>query len=117
MTGDFYRSLRPGRLGRSLAKKAAKNKRTTIFVILALLAFLYLLFDNKGIITRARLESQRADLYEKVMADSVETLKLRSQIRALEGDRQTIEKIAREKYTMARPGETVYRIKKQAKNE
>ncbi|MBI5464744.1 MAG: septum formation initiator family protein, partial [Ignavibacteriales bacterium] len=36
-----------------------------------------------------------------------------AQIKALEGDKKTIEKIAREKYNMARPGETVYRVKKE----
>jgi cell division protein FtsB len=112
MASDFYRSLHPGRVTRSLAKKAAKNKLAAFFVTLGCIIFLYLLFDNKGILTRMRLETQRADLHAKVVADTAETRRLREQIRMLEGDRQTIEKIAREKYVMARPGETVYRIKK-----
>jgi len=82
-----------------------------MFIILFLL-FLYLLFDNKGIITRLRLESQHREWIERLKADSIETKRLQEQIRALEGDKKTIEKTAREKYGMAREGETVYQVKK-----
>ena len=96
-----------------IAKGAAKNKKRTILLVIAFLLFLYLLLDNKGILTRFRLEAQHREWIEKVKSDSVETIRLQEQIKALEGDKKTIEKTAREKYGMAREGETVYQVKKE----
>jgi len=110
---QFYRNLQPERLFKKIAKKAAKNKKRTAIIIIAFLLLLYLLFDNKGIVTRFRLESEHRDWIEKVKADSAETKRLQEQIKALEGDKKTIEKTAREKYGMAREGETVYQVKKE----
>ena len=113
MEDQFYRNLQPERFLKIIAKSAAKNKRRAIIVIVLFLLFLYLLFDNKGIITRIRLESQHREWMERIKADSAETKRLQEQIRALEGDKKTIEKTAREKYGMAREDETVYHVKKE----
>jgi cell division protein FtsB len=110
---QFYRNIHPDRFLKKIAKSASKNKKRTIILIAAFLLLLYLLFDNKGIITRLRLEAQRREWIEKVKADSLETKRLQEQIKALEGDKRTIEKAAREKYGMAREGETVYQVKKE----
>jgi cell division protein FtsB len=113
MEDQFYRNLQPERFLKKIAKSAAKNKRRTIIILVLFLLFLYLLFDNKGVITRIRLESQHREWLEKLKADSAETKRLQEQIKALESDKKTIEKTAREKYGMAREGETVYRVKKE----
>ena len=112
MEDQFYRNLQPERFLKKIAKSAAKNKKRTILLVILFLVFLYLLFDNKGVITRLRLEAQHREWIEKVKSDSVETKRLQEQIKALEGDKKTIEKTAREKYGMAREGETVYQVKK-----
>jgi cell division protein FtsB len=112
MEGQFYRNLQPERFLKKIIKNAAKNKGRTIILIILFFLFLYLLFDNKGIITRMRLEAQHREWIEKVKSDSMETKRLQEQIKALEGDKKTIEKTAREKYGMAREGETVYQVKK-----
>lgn len=113
MEDKFYRNLQPERFLKKISRSAKKNKRRTIFLIILFLLFLYLLFDNKGIITRIRLEVQHREWIEKVKSDSIETKRLQEQIKALEDDKKTIEKTAREKYGMAREGETVYRVKKE----
>jgi cell division protein FtsB len=113
MEDQFYRNLQPERLLKKIAKSAAKNKKRTIILIILFLLFLYLLFNNKGIVTRLRFESQHREWIEKLKTDSIETKRLQEQIKALEGDKRTIEKTAREKYGMAREGETVYRVKKE----
>ena len=112
MEDQFYRNLQPERFLKKIIKNAAKNKGRTIILIILFLLFLYLLFDNKGIITRMRLEAQHREWIEKLKSDSLETKRLQEQIKALEGDKKTIEKTAREKYGMAREGETVYQVKK-----
>ena len=110
---EFYRNIDTKRWIRSLAKSASKNKRRTLILIgLAILA-LYLLFDNKGVITRVRLEMRERELRERVRATELQNDSLRAQLKALQGDRKTIETIAREKYGMTRPGETQYRVQKE----
>jgi cell division protein FtsB len=113
MDNQFYRNIQPERFLKRIAKQARKNKKRTFLFILLFILFLYLLFDNKGIIKRISLESQHDEWIEKLKADSAETQRLQEQIKALEGDKKTIEKIAREKYGMKREGETVYQIKKE----
>jgi len=113
MENQFYRNLQPERFLKKISRSAKKNKRRTIILIILFLLFIYLLFDNKGIITRIRLEVQHREWIEKVKSDSIETKRLQEQIKALEGDKKTIEKTAREKYGMAREGETVYQVKKE----
>jgi cell division protein FtsB len=113
MEDQFYRNLQPERFLKKIVKSATKNKKRTFLLIIVFLFFLYLLFDNKGIITRIRLEAQHREWIEKVKTDSVETKRLQDQVKALESDKKTIEKTAREKYGMAREGETVYQVKKE----
>ena len=113
MEDQFYRNLQPERLLKKIINNAAKNKIRTIILLSIFLLVLYLLFDNKGVITRIRLEAQHREWIEKVKSDSMETKHLQEQIKALEGDKKTIEKTAREKYGMAREGETVYQVKKE----
>ena len=113
MIMDFYRNVDTKRWIRSLAKSVTKNKRRTLIAFgLAILAF-YLLFDNKGVIARVRLELRERSTREKVRAAELQNDTLRAQIKALQGDRKTIETLSREKYGMARPGETQYRVQKE----
>jgi cell division protein FtsB len=112
MDSQFYRTLQPKRLLRDISRKAAKHKRRTILLVIGLLVVLYLLLDNKGVLARIGLEMRRQEMIDQVQADTLETRNLQSQIKSLEGDKKTIEKVARERHGMARKGETVYRTKK-----
>lgn len=112
MNGDFYRAIPQPRKLQGLLKRLLKDRRRLASLILALIAVLYLLFDNKGIIRRTSLELQKRDLTEKVARARSETQYLQAQLKAVEGDKKTIEKLARERHGMAREGETVYRVKK-----
>ncbi len=109
---NFYRSTAARKRLRTLARRASKNKRRTGLFMLAFVLLFYLLFDNKGIIARIQLESQRTDMRAKIAAAQAETDTLRAQVKALESDRKTIETIARERYGMTRTGEKLYRVQK-----
>lgn len=113
MDDQFYRKINPERFLRKIVRSAKKNKRRTLLYLLAFLLFLYLLFDNKGMLARLNLEAQRREWNEKLKADSAEIVRLKEEIKALENDKKTLEKTAREKYGMAREGETMYRTKKE----
>jgi len=112
MEDQFYRKIPTHRFFRNVVKKALKNKKRTAILLTLFILFVYLMFDNKGILARVRLESQKKEMTQQVQKAEAETKKLEANIKALEGDKKTIEKIAREKYGMAREGETVYRVKK-----
>ncbi len=84
-----------------------------MFVIVGTLLVSYVLFNNRGVIARVRLEHQRQVMIDKVKAAEDETKRLQAYLKALDGDKETIEKVAREKYGMAREGETVYKVRKQ----
>jgi cell division protein FtsB len=110
MDGDFLRRVQQPRWLKGITKKVFKTRRRALFVIVGTLLVSYILFNNRGIITRIRLEHQRLVMIEKVRAADEETKRLQSYLKALDGDKKTIEKVAREKYGMARDGETVYKV-------
>jgi cell division protein FtsB len=112
MQGDFYRKPQKRNWFKSVGKGLFKTRRRGIITIVGAILLLYLLFDNKGIIARIRLELQKQEMTEKVRQAEQETKQLQSELKALQGDKQTIEKVAREKHGMVREGETVYRVKK-----
>ena len=109
---EYYRKPQTQSAAKSLLKKVFRNKRRSVLLLFVTLLLSYLLFANNGIIARVKLERQRTEMIEKVRQAEEETKKLQAQIKALESDKKTIEKVAREKYGMVRPGEKVYRVKK-----
>ncbi len=112
MEGEFFRNIQRPRWLQGITKSVFKTRRRAIIVIGGTFILSYMLLNNRGIIARIRLEHERQVMIEKVKAAEEETKRLQSYLKALEGDKKTIEKVAREKYGMARPGETVYKVKK-----
>ncbi|MCX7985212.1 MAG: septum formation initiator family protein [Bacteroidetes bacterium] len=110
MDDNYYRSINPEKLLKRLVRGATKRKRLTLLIVIALLIFLFMLFDNKGLITRLQLEQQKRQLIEQLRTDTLELKRLNERIQALESNNDTIEHIARERYGMVREGETVYQI-------
>ncbi len=78
-------------------------------ILIALL--LYLIFAEKGLVKRARLELESKKLKKKIEAIEKENDSLKQKIHKLETDPKEIERIAREKYGMTKEGEEVYIIK------
>ena len=112
MEGQFFRRIQRPRWLQGITKRVFKTKRRALIVIGGVIVLSYVLFNNRGIIARIRLEHERQVMIEKVRAAEEETKRLQVYQKALEGDKKTIEKVAREKYGMARAGETVYKVKK-----
>ncbi len=110
MKNYFYRSGKPSFLLKNILRSVKNNKRRTVLILIASVVFLYMMFDNKGLITRIQLEQQKRQWIEQLRADSLELKRLQEQIKILETNRDTLERIARERYGMAREGETVYQI-------
>ena len=112
MEGQFLRKARKPRWLGGITKKVFKTKRRAAFLIVGVIVVSYVLFNNHGVVARIRLEHERQVMIEKVKAAQEENQRLEAYLKALEGDKKTIEKVAREKYGMSRTGETVYKVKK-----
>ena len=95
-----------------LIRKVARNRRLMILIVVGLPLTGYLVFGNRGILQRVRLERQKTELEAKIRDAEAETRALQAQSKALDGDKKAIEKVAREKYGMVRDGETVYKVNK-----
>jgi cell division protein FtsB len=114
MEGQFLRRIQKPKWVHGVTKSVFKTRRRAIIIIVGTFLVCYVFLNNRGVIARLRLEHQRQEMIEKVRAAEEETRRLQSYLKALDGDKKTIEKVAREKYGMARNGETVYKVRKQA---
>ncbi len=112
MSGDFYRKIQKPLWWENRVKRILRQPRILVIILVGTLLGAYILFNNKGVVTRIRLEMVQKETAEKVRLAEEQTKQLQTQLKALEGDKKTIEKIARERHGMARDGETVYRVKK-----
>jgi cell division protein FtsB len=112
MNSLYYRREPGGGKLHAAAKKLFKNKRLLFGLILGIPLLFFIIFGNRGIVQRVRLQSQKTELEAKILQAEEETKKLQAESKALDGDKRTIEKVAREKYGMVRDGETVYKVNK-----
>lgn len=86
------------------------------FLAALLAAFVLLWFsviDVYSLHTRWKLNQQKNDLMERTQDLNQRSEELKHQIESLENDPALLEKIAREQYGMRKPGETVYKIKRE----
>ena len=112
MDSLFFRKIRTAPDFRAMLRKLLRNKRVVAGLIVGVPLLLLVLFGNRGVVQRVRLHGQKAELAQKVLAEEAEGKRLRAEIKALDGDRKAIEKVAREKHGMIRKGETVYVVKR-----
>ncbi|MCK9409612.1 MAG: septum formation initiator family protein [Bacteriovoracaceae bacterium] len=106
----FYRKIKKQVNPEYIAETVKENKRASAIVAAAFLLFLYVMFNNNGIVARIRLEMEKTDALEQIKIAEDEQLKLKDQSKALDGDPKAVEKVAREKYGMVRENEKVYKV-------
>ena len=82
-----------------------------LLLVVPILSFI--LFSNRGVIQRIKLESQMREVEEKIAEAQGEQAQLQQESKALDKDPKAIEKVAREKYGMIRGGETIYKVRKE----
>ncbi len=112
MDNLFYRKQKPRFHAKAIAKKLLKNRKLMLICGIVVVAGGFVIFGNRGILQRIRLQQQKAELEVKIKQAEEETKALQSQSKALDGDKKAIEKVAREKYGMVREGEKVYKVNK-----
>ncbi len=110
LRNDFYRKVQfKSRLKRVSEDAVAHPKKYVGFAIIGFI-FFYVMFGDYGVVTRLRLEVQRARLQSELDAEIRRTEALTAHIQNAKS-LETIEKLAREKYGFSKKGETVYMIK------
>jgi len=100
---------RPKFQSRLRQKPGKKNRRLQFLVLVALLAFLWLYVGGaKGLYQQVRLRLERRKLQKEITALKVRQLELQAEVHRLETDSTYLERLAREKYRLAKPGEKIY---------
>ncbi|MCS7230085.1 MAG: septum formation initiator family protein [Candidatus Kryptonium sp.] len=92
-------------------RKFLSNPVNLIFISIVIALLFYLVFAEKGLIKRVKLEIELKKLKKEIEKIENENASLREKIHKLETDPKEIERIAREKYGMAKEGEEVFIIK------
>ncbi len=87
-------------------------QRSTKFIVIIvglffLIGILFLFFNEYGVLKFIKLNNQVNELNEKIRTVEIENKRLQAEIDSLENKVPAkIEKVAREKYNMIRPGES-----------
>ena len=89
------------------------NKKILLGLLGLVLVIWFLFVDVYSLKTRWDLGQQKKDLIQKTEELKSESETLEQDIQKLENKPDLIEKIAREEYGMKKPGEKVYKIKKE----
>lgn len=83
-------------------------------MLLAAFVFVWFAFvDSYSLQTRWDLYSQKQELQERTKELEQRSEELKAKIEKLNNDPALLEKIAREEYGMRKPGETVYKVKRE----
>jgi len=89
------------------------NKKILLGLLGLVLVIWFLFVDAYSLKTRWDLGQQKKELIQKTEELKSESETLEQDIHKLENNPDLIEKIAREEYGMKKPGEKVYKIKKE----
>lgn len=93
-------------------KKKLRRRRILASLVIGFAILLYVLFNPYGIWTRYKLERNKNTLADSLQSLRVQQDSLRLRIKLLQTSTYEVERIARERYGMVKPGEQVYIIKK-----
>jgi cell division protein FtsB len=107
---SFYRrAARRFSIPRAL-KHLMKNRKAMLMIGLGVVVIGYGVVGNHGILQRIRLQHDKAALERKIRDANEETKVLQQETKDLDTSKAAIEKVARERYGMARQGERVYKV-------
>ena len=87
-----------------------KNRKFKFLGLVILVQILFLLFNDFGFITWVKLNSQKITMQEEIEKILNQQIQLQTEITKLNVDQEYIEKIAREKFMLVKPGEKVFKV-------
>ena len=89
-----------------------KNKKQYINISIILLSLSFIAFNEFGIIKLLNIHGQKQKIEQEIQELIAQQNNLMHEIELLNTDETYIKKIAREEFHMARPGEKIYRVKR-----
>ncbi|MEJ5352242.1 MAG: septum formation initiator family protein [Melioribacteraceae bacterium] len=81
-----------------------------VFFSLLMLAFIYLLFNENGILKYIKAKNEIKKLEQEINNAEMKLHLLQLEIDSLKTSKEKIEKVAREKYHMLKPNEKVLKV-------
>ena len=98
-------------------KKLSRTKKIILlsFVFFTLMVFVAF-FSEGGILSVSDFKQELLSFKNENQKLKNENLKIRKQINALKSDPYSIEKVARESLSLAKPGEIIYQIVRKPKS-
>lgn len=99
-----------GKRRRFRPKPLTPKRKLLLSVLVALPVLAIFTFGNKGLLRRFSLESRYDRIHEELYRERRVSDSLRSEISHLRNDSLAVEKLARERFGMARTGERVYKV-------
>lgn len=88
------------------------KKKVNLFILstIIIIVLAFILFSPSGIINRILLNQKQLELLELIKQEQMVQDSLLKTINKLQTDTLEIERLAREKYGMKRPGETIFLV-------
>jgi cell division protein FtsB len=111
MEYQYYRKTKPK--VKTWLNKTMRKKNVVIPLLIAIPVISFMLFSKRGIIERISLESLKQEKIQERVQVKKQVEQLQKESKALDNDPKAIEKVAREKYTLTRENETVYKVKRE----
>lgn len=87
-----------------------RRRYLTLFLIIFIWVGYALVMGDNGLLVRYNLEVENKELKTAIKREAEIQDSLRKEIKLLQTDKKRIEKAAREKYGMVKPGETLYKV-------
>ena len=93
-------------------RRLSLNRRVIIFVVAAgaLAILIAAAVGDRGYLAARRRQADYAEMIEKIRIVEADNSRLQAEIKALKEDPYVVEKLARERLGLARPGEVVYML-------
>lgn len=91
-------------------KPMTTRRKVTMAVAVAIPVLAIFTLGNRGILKRIQLEAASSELNRQLYEERAIGDSLRLAVQNMQKDTAAIERLARERYGMAHPGETIYRV-------
>ncbi len=91
-------------------KPLTMKRRMMLISAVAVPVLIIFTFGNRGLFKRIQLENEHGNLIEQLYEERATGDSLRLAIEEMKTDSVAIERLARERFGMVRPGETLYKV-------
>ena len=91
-------------------KKRSSKLTNILFVLVTVGCIVLLVFSDRGLINLWKIKKEKLGIQQEINSLRQEITELQKESEKLQFDEDYIERIAREKLKMARPGEKVFKI-------